>query len=122
VPLGEHGYDNNEVSMQSLFLARGPAFKEGYVAPGIDNIQVYNLLCALLNITPSDNNGTFGALHHMLKPDVADMLPPVTEQEGVVGVKADCALPSNFVCQTCLCSRSCQVNYINIIMYGAKFP
>lgn len=33
---------------------------------------------ALLNITPSANNGTFGALHHMLKPAVADTLPPGT--------------------------------------------
>lgn len=33
---------------------------------------------ALLNITPSANNGTFGALHHMLKPAVADALPPGT--------------------------------------------
>ena len=36
------------------------------------------LILALLNITPSANNGTFGALHHMLKPEVVDQLPPGT--------------------------------------------
>lgn len=35
----------NACIFQSFFLAHGPAFKEGYVAPGFDNIQIYNLLC-----------------------------------------------------------------------------
>ena len=36
---------SEHVLFQSFFLAHGPAFKEGYVAPGFDNIQIYNLLC-----------------------------------------------------------------------------
>jgi len=70
--------------------ARGPAFKQGYVSDSFDNIQLYNLECgkcggymcqelicctALLGISPSDNNGTFGALHHLLKDDVVKELP-----------------------------------------------
>ena len=39
---------------------------------------VYIVHAALLDITPSANNGTFGALHHMLKANIADMLPPGT--------------------------------------------
>lgn len=31
--------------LQAIFLAHGPAFKEGYLAPAFDNIQIYNLLC-----------------------------------------------------------------------------
>ena len=29
--------------------ARGPAFKEGYVASSFDNIQLYNLECGTLH-------------------------------------------------------------------------
>ena len=30
---------------------------------------------ALLGITPATNNGTFGALYNLLKPDVVEKLP-----------------------------------------------
>ena len=75
------------------------------MVPAFDNIEIYNLVCgtfttqhisptahvctpqctvtlsltliaALLNIKPSDNNGTFGSLYPMLRPEVASKLPP----------------------------------------------
>jgi hypothetical protein len=46
----------------------------------IHRVILYNLdLCiALLGIKPSDNNGTFGSLYHMLKEDLIGRLPPGT--------------------------------------------
>ncbi|KAH3831572.1 uncharacterized protein LOC127876504 isoform X2 [Dreissena polymorpha] len=64
---GNHGYDNIYKSMHALFLAHGPGFKQEFTAEPFENIELYNMMSVLLNITPSPNNGTFGALHHMLK-------------------------------------------------------
>nr|XP_040137994.1 ectonucleotide pyrophosphatase/phosphodiesterase family member 1 [Ictidomys tridecemlineatus] len=35
-----------------------------------ENIEVYNLMCDLLNLTPAPNNGTHGSLNHLLKNPV----------------------------------------------------
>jgi ectonucleotide pyrophosphatase/phosphodiesterase family protein 1/3 len=115
-PLGEHGYDNKNVEMQSIFVAHGPAFKEGYQAPGFDNIQIYNLLCALLNITPSANNGTTGALNHMLKTNVAAMLPQGNVQHVTDKVKdavVECLVPhedTSWLFETCFCLNASQID------------
>ncbi|KAL5487255.1 hypothetical protein EMCRGX_G019834 [Ephydatia muelleri] len=65
--LGNHGYDNLFSEMQSIFVAHGPAFKQGNYSKPVDSINLYNLMCELLKITPSRNNGTSGALDYMLK-------------------------------------------------------
>jgi hypothetical protein len=43
--------------MGALFIASGPAFKRGAVIPEVDNIHVYNLLCAVLDLKPAPNDG-----------------------------------------------------------------
>lgn len=63
---GAHGWDNLYPEMQSIFLAYGPSFKSNVKALPFENVQLYNLMCALLNVTPAINNGTWGALHHLL--------------------------------------------------------
>ena len=54
---GSHGWDNATPNMGALFIASGPAFKPGVELPAADNIHVYNLLCALLGISPAPNDG-----------------------------------------------------------------
>jgi predicted AlkP superfamily pyrophosphatase or phosphodiesterase len=54
---GNHGWDPATENMGALFVAHGPAFKRGAVIPAVDNIHVYNLLCALLGIKPAANDG-----------------------------------------------------------------
>ncbi|XP_071118759.1 uncharacterized protein [Haliotis cracherodii] len=77
---GDHGYDNLYKSMGALFLAHGPAFKQQFSADTFENIEVYNLMTSVLGVTPAPNNGTPGALNHMLKDPPAsleaDPLPP----------------------------------------------
>jgi hypothetical protein len=43
--------------MGALFIANGPAFRQGLEIPDTVNIQVYNLLCALLGLKPAPNDG-----------------------------------------------------------------
>ncbi len=55
--LGDHGYDPALPIMHGLFLAHGPAFQSGVTLPATENIHVYNLLCAVLGLTPAPNDG-----------------------------------------------------------------
>uniref|UniRef100_A0A8D0GQT7 Ectonucleotide pyrophosphatase/phosphodiesterase 3 n=1 Tax=Sphenodon punctatus TaxID=8508 RepID=A0A8D0GQT7_SPHPU len=64
---GNHGYDNEFKSMEAIFLAHGPSFKEKNEVAPFENIEVYNLMCDLLHIEPAPNNGTHGSLNHLLK-------------------------------------------------------
>ncbi len=55
---GDHGFDNAEPDMSALFIAHGPRFRAGQQLPIADNIDVYNLLSALLHVKPAPNEGS----------------------------------------------------------------
>jgi predicted AlkP superfamily pyrophosphatase or phosphodiesterase len=54
---GQHGYDPALPAMRGIFIAHGPAFKTGVVLEPVENIHLYNLLCAALKLTPAPNDG-----------------------------------------------------------------
>jgi predicted AlkP superfamily pyrophosphatase or phosphodiesterase len=54
---GNHGWDPATPDMGALFIASGPAFRRGVELPELENIHVYNLLCAALGLTPAPNDG-----------------------------------------------------------------
>lgn len=65
---GSHGYDNTASDMQVGFRAMGPDFKVGYTKPSrFPNVDVYPLLCRLLGITPSPNDGNLDEVADMLR-------------------------------------------------------
>jgi len=55
--MGQHGYDPAFESMRGIFIAHGPAFKSGVVVESVENIHIYNLLCAALGLQPAPNDG-----------------------------------------------------------------
>ena len=63
---GEHGYDNDDPAMRALFVAEGPAFERGDVAPEFDNVDVYPLLAKILHIRPAPNDGNLAPVAAML--------------------------------------------------------
>jgi predicted AlkP superfamily pyrophosphatase or phosphodiesterase len=65
---GSHGYDPALPSMRALFIARGPAFRQGMEIPAFDNVDVYPLLARLLGIAPAPNDG-----------DIAPLLPALRD-------------------------------------------
>jgi len=67
--LGEHGYDNEAPQMQALFVAHGPAFREGANVPSFPNVDVYPLMAHLLGLPPAANDGDYNAVKDMLKPE-----------------------------------------------------
>ncbi|SDY41270.1 Predicted pyrophosphatase or phosphodiesterase, AlkP superfamily [Lysobacter sp. yr284] len=68
---GSHGYDPALPSMRAIFIARGPAFREGATIPAFDNVDVYPLLARLLGIAPAKNDGDIAPLLPALKADAA---------------------------------------------------
>ena len=64
--LGEHGYDNAEPLMRALFIAHGPAFRKGVLAPVFDNVDVYPLLAEVLGVRPEHNDGALAEVAGML--------------------------------------------------------
>ena len=55
---GEHGYDPALKSMQGILVVCGPAFRgNGACIEPVENIHVYNLLCAAAGLKPASNDG-----------------------------------------------------------------
>ena len=65
---GSHGFDHTAADMQVGFRAIGPDFKVGYTkADRFRNVCVYPLLCYLLGVTPSPNDGNLDEVADMLR-------------------------------------------------------
>lgn len=65
---GNHGFDNTACDMQVGFRAIGADFKHGYTKPGeFRNVSIYPLLCHLLGITPSPNDGDLTEVTDLLQ-------------------------------------------------------
>ena len=55
---GAHGYDDTVAVMRALFVAAGPAFRQGVTAAPFRNIHVYDLVARILGLTPAPNDGS----------------------------------------------------------------
>ncbi|XP_015418269.1 PREDICTED: ectonucleotide pyrophosphatase/phosphodiesterase family member 7 isoform X2 [Myotis davidii] len=66
---GEHGFDNTDLDMKTIFRAVGPSFQRGLEVEPFESVHVYELLCKLLRIVPEANDGDPRALLPMLTPE-----------------------------------------------------
>jgi alkaline phosphatase D len=64
--LGDHGYDNYNTDMHAIFYAKGPAFKNGYLHPTFDNVDLYPLFAHILNLKPAEVDGKLESVKGML--------------------------------------------------------
>lgn len=64
---GAHGYDNSNSDMFAIFYAAGPSFKKNYHFKELNNVDVYNLICRILDIKPAKNDGNPDHIKGMLK-------------------------------------------------------
>ncbi len=62
-----HGFDPDLASMGATFIAWGPAFNHNLTIKPVQNIHVYNLLCATLGLTPAPNDGGNVLVKEVLK-------------------------------------------------------
>lgn len=66
-PGGTHGYDARAQSMQGLFIASGPRLRRGLAFKPFENIHLYNLMCAVIGVEPSSNDGDPAVIQDMLR-------------------------------------------------------
>ena len=66
--LGSHGFDHTAADMQVGFRAIGPDFKRGYrKEERFRNVCIYPLLCYLLGVSPSPNDGSLEEVRDLLR-------------------------------------------------------
>lgn len=63
---GTHGYDPAVPSMHTMFIAHGPAFKSNFKADAFSVLDIYELLCAVLDVQPAPNDGDLEIVRGML--------------------------------------------------------
>lgn len=64
---GMHGFDNAYPSMHGIFLARGPAFKEGVEVGAFSGVNIYGLTAKILGVQPAPNDGDAKVIEAVLK-------------------------------------------------------
>ena len=64
---GAHGYVNSDSDMDAIFYASGPAIKSNFTFTELNNVDVYNLICRILKITPAKNDGDPENIESILK-------------------------------------------------------
>jgi predicted AlkP superfamily pyrophosphatase or phosphodiesterase len=64
---GAHGFDNSNIKMDALFVANGPAFKQGIKLGRIENIHLYEVMAKILKVAPAENDGDLNLVKEMLK-------------------------------------------------------
>lgn len=60
--------------MKTIFRAVGPAFKKGLEVEPFESVNIYALLCKLLEITPEPNDGSLNVTQEMLATNAGPVL------------------------------------------------
>jgi ectonucleotide pyrophosphatase/phosphodiesterase family member 5 len=52
--------------MHPIFFAHGPAFKQQYKIETFNNVDIYPLMCKILDVQEAPNNGSIERVYDML--------------------------------------------------------
>lgn len=69
---GNHGYDNRLMNMRPIFYATGPNFRKNVTATSINSVDIYPLVCKLLDFNPSVNNGSLENTKEFIVPNAVE--------------------------------------------------
>lgn len=75
IPLGNHGYDNSLPSMHPFLAAYGPAFHKNSKMGSMNSVDLYPLMCHILDLKPEPNNGTLSNVRCLLADQWCIQLP-----------------------------------------------
>uniref|UniRef100_A0A915Q2S6 Uncharacterized protein n=1 Tax=Setaria digitata TaxID=48799 RepID=A0A915Q2S6_9BILA len=95
----DHGYDYILPSMHTIFYAYGPNIARGLITKPFQNIELFNLMIALLNINSNvapSNNGTKGRLNSVLDGILLEKPKRVTPLDDCDGDNDEQAIHENF--------------------------
>ena len=65
---GDHGQDPSYPDMHGIFVASGPAFREGVTIDCYRSVDIYNVLAAALGLDPAVNDGDPDRAAEVLRP------------------------------------------------------
>ena len=68
----EHGYDNMIRDMSPGFFAFGPRFKRDFKKFCIETVDLYALMCRIMDVEASPNDGRFSRVAPLLKSSGKD--------------------------------------------------
>ncbi|RDD43637.1 Ectonucleotide pyrophosphatase/phosphodiesterase family member 3 [Trichoplax sp. H2] len=99
-----HGWDNLDTDMRTIFMAAGPGFKKAKVIKPFKNIELYNVMAALLGVKPAKNDGNMGRLNSILTNPVVVTDPNLGEAGKVCRVPTDqMVFDERANCSECVC-------------------
>uniref|UniRef100_A0A3B5B9A7 Venom phosphodiesterase 1-like n=1 Tax=Stegastes partitus TaxID=144197 RepID=A0A3B5B9A7_9TELE len=104
---GNHGYDNDVESMHAMFVGYGPKFLNQTEIEPFSSIELYNLMCDVLEIFPTHNNGTHGSMNHILRKPYHIPTHPAEQS-----VQSECPLESLLPGEALGCSCSGLVSIV----------
>lgn len=81
---GMHGYDNEDKDMHGIFMGVGPHFKPGSNIEEIHAVDIYQILCKIMNISALPNQGDW----QKVAPLWRDPPVPPAEESGSGGATA----------------------------------
>ncbi|MCL4864411.1 MAG: ectonucleotide pyrophosphatase/phosphodiesterase [Gemmatimonadales bacterium] len=62
-----HGFDPELMSMGSVFVASGPAFRQGFTVPRVRAIDLYEVMAHILGVVPAPNSGSLDSARIVLR-------------------------------------------------------
>ncbi len=84
-----HGWDPDARGMGALFIAAGPAFRQGVTVAPFQNIHVYELLAHILGIVPAPNDGTLDSVRTVLRGAAEPGVSPDRMRSHLVTLSSD---------------------------------
>ena len=60
--------------MHPFFISHGPLFRKNFTAKPFNIIDIYPLLCYILDVEPYPNNGSFANIEHILNGSKGQLL------------------------------------------------
>ena len=78
---GTHGYSNFVRNMNPGFLAFGPMFRAGFRKRCVKTVDIYSLICHILDINAEKNDGNFKRVKPLLKEYAEDIPEDVVDAE-----------------------------------------
>lgn len=64
---GDHGQDPQHPDMHGIFYGAGPDLMSGVTLPAVEQVDLYNLMAALLRIEPAPNDGDPARVRGLLR-------------------------------------------------------
>ncbi|XP_022090688.1 venom phosphodiesterase 2-like isoform X2 [Acanthaster planci] len=86
------GFNPYSSNMQGMFVGFGKGFKTAKTVPAVRNVDLFNLMAELVNVTPGENNGTAGIFSNVLtSPKMQDTVAVEFSSPR----NAECSYPGN---------------------------